>query len=207
MNSQVEFKDVRVTSGSSVLYSSDFANGASEWRTMGGTWMAEDGVYKQTAPDARTRAGIGSTDWRDYAVTLKVRKTGGECRGHKPEAVMLMIGTNNTGSCSGPEIAEGIGAIVLELRKDFPDAKILLLAILPRGACPADANRRKIEETNRIIARLDDQKHVLFMNINSRFLDDKGGLIGFRSDNLHPVEQGYEIWASAVAPTLKSWVE
>jgi lysophospholipase L1-like esterase len=32
-------------------------------------------------------------------------------------------------------------------------------------------------------------------------------LIGFRSDNLHPVEQGYEIWASVVAPTLKSWVK
>ncbi len=80
MNSQVEFKDVRVTSGSSVLYSSDFANGASEWRTMGGTWVAEDGVYKQTAPDARTRAGIGGNDWRDDAVTLKVREAGGEGR-------------------------------------------------------------------------------------------------------------------------------
>jgi lysophospholipase L1-like esterase len=57
-------------------------------------------------------------------------------------------------------------------------------------------------------ARLDDQKHVFFVNINSRFLKEKGGLIGFRpSDNLHPIEQGYEIWASAVAPTLQNWVK
>jgi len=132
----------------------------------------------------------------------------GEGQGHKPKAVMLMIGTNNTGGASGPEIAEGIGAVILELRMDFPDAKILLLAIFPRGASPADANRRKVEEANRIIAKLDDQKHVFFMNINSRFLNERGGLIGFRpGDNLHPVEQGYEIWASAVAPTLKSWVK
>jgi lysophospholipase L1-like esterase len=132
----------------------------------------------------------------------------GEGQGHKPKAVMLMIGTNNTGGATGPEIAEGIGAVILELRKDFPDAKILLLAIFPRGAGPTDANRLKVEEANRIIARLDDQQHVFFMNINSRFLDEKGGLIGFRpADNLHPVEQGYEIWASAVAPTLKSWVK
>ncbi len=132
----------------------------------------------------------------------------GEGQGHKPMAVMLMIGTNNTGGASGPEIAEGIGAIVLELRQDFPDAKILLLAIFPRGAGPTDANRLKVEEANRIIARLDDQQHVFFMNINSKFLDEKGGLIGFRpGDNLHPVEQGYEIWASAVAPTLKSWIK
>jgi lysophospholipase L1-like esterase len=132
----------------------------------------------------------------------------GEGQGRQPTAVMLMIGTNNTGGASGPEIAEGIGAVVLELRKDFPDAKILLLAIFPRGAGPTDANRLKVEEANRIIARLDDQKHVFFLNINSKLLDEKGGLIGFRpADNLHPVEQGYEIWASAVAPTLKSWVK
>jgi len=132
----------------------------------------------------------------------------GEGQGYKPKAVMLTIGTNNTGGASGPEIAEGIGAIVLELRKDFPDAKILLLAIFPRGAGPTDSNRLKVEEANRIIARLDDQQHVFFMNINSKFLNEKGGLIGFRpGDNLHPVEQGYEIWASAVAPTLKSWVK
>ena len=132
----------------------------------------------------------------------------GEGQGYKPKAVMLMIGTNNTGGASGSEIAEGIGAIVLELRKDFPDAKILLLAIFPRGAGPTDTNRLKVAEANRIIARLDDQTHVFFMNINSKFLDEKGGLIGFRpTDNLHPVEQGYEIWASAVAPTLKAWVK
>jgi lysophospholipase L1-like esterase len=33
-------------------------------------------------------------------------------------------------------------------------------------------------------------------------------LIGFRpTDNLHPMELGYEIWVSAVAPTLKSWIK
>jgi lysophospholipase L1-like esterase len=132
----------------------------------------------------------------------------GEGQGHKPKAIMLMIGTNNTGNGSGPEIAEGIGAVILELRKDFPDAKILLLAIFPRGASPADANRLKVEEANKIITKLDDQKHVFFLNINEKFIDDKGGLIGFRpNDNLHPVEQGYEIWASTVAPILKSWVK
>ena len=132
----------------------------------------------------------------------------GEGQGHKPRAVMLMIGTNNAGGASGPEIAEGIGADVLELRKDFPDAKIMLLAIFPRGSSPADPNRVKIEEANKIIARLDDQKHVFFLNINSKFLDEKGGLIGFRpGDNLHPIELGYEIWASSVAPTLKTWVK
>jgi len=131
----------------------------------------------------------------------------GEGQGHKPKAIMLMIGTNNTGSNSGQEIAEGVGADVAELRKDFPDAKILLLAIFPRGSGPSDSNRVKNEVANKIIARLDDGKHVFFMNINDKFLDPDGKLIGFRGDNLHPVAQGYEAWASAVAPTLKSWIQ
>jgi lysophospholipase L1-like esterase len=135
------------------------------------------------------------------------RLQNGEGQGHKPKAVMLLIGTNNNGN-TPEEIAEGVGADVLELRKDFPDAKILLMAIFPRGTVPNDSGRRKMEAVNKIIARLDDQKHVFFMNINDKFLDANGNLVGFRpSDHLHPVEQGFEIWASSVAPTLKSWID
>ena len=61
----------------------------------------------------------------------------GEGQGFQPKAVMLMIGTNNTGTFTAPEIAEGVGAVVMELRQDFPDAKILLLAIFPRSV-PGD---------------------------------------------------------------------
>jgi lysophospholipase L1-like esterase len=130
----------------------------------------------------------------------------GEGQGHKPKAVMLMIGTNN-GSNSAEEVAEGVGAIVLELRKDFPDAKILLLAIFPRGAGPTDSTRVKNDATNKLIAKLNDGKHVFFMNINDKFLDAQGRLIGFRGDNLHPNAVGYEAWAKAVAPTLLKWAK
>ena len=44
----------------------------------------------------------------------------------------------------------------------------------------ADANRRKCEEANKMIAKLDDHQHIFFTDINSKFLDDQGGLIGFR---------------------------
>ena len=131
----------------------------------------------------------------------------GEGQGRKPKAVMLMIGTNNTGGNTGPEIAEGVGAVVYELRKDFPDAKIMLLAIFARGAGPTDANRVKNDEANKIIAKLDDGKHVFFRSLNDKFLNPKGQLIGFRADNLHPTAEGYEIWAQAVADTLKGWAK
>ncbi|HEY9182557.1 MAG TPA: GDSL-type esterase/lipase family protein, partial [Gammaproteobacteria bacterium] len=61
------------------------------------------------------------------------RLQNGEGQGFSPRAVMLMIGTNNTARNSAAEIAEGIGAVVLELQRDFPEAKILLLGVFPRG--------------------------------------------------------------------------
>ena len=127
----------------------------------------------------------------------------GEGQGFQPKAVMLMIGTNNTGSSTAPEIAAGIGAVILELRRDFPDAKILLLAIFPRGL-PGDGVRDKIAQVNSLIARLDDQKHVFFLDIGSSFLDAKGVFLpeSFRPDNLHPLAKGYDLWGQAVQAKL-----
>jgi lysophospholipase L1-like esterase len=127
----------------------------------------------------------------------------GEGQGFQPKAIMVMIGTNNSGQNTGPEIAEGVGAVVLEMRKDFPNAKILLLAIFPR-AVPGDPVRDKIAEANRIIARLDDRQHVFFFDIGAKFLDDKGVFLpeAFRPDNLHPLAKGYDIWGEAVKDRL-----
>ena len=47
------------------------------------------------------------------------RLQNGEGEGFSPRAVMLMIGTNNTGRNSAEEIAEGIGAVVLHAAKVF----------------------------------------------------------------------------------------
>ena len=133
------------------------------------------------------------------------RNTDGTPVAIKPKAIMLMIGTNNaSGQSTGPEVAEGVGADVYELRHDFPDAKILLLAIFPRGTGPDDATRKKNDEANKIIAKLDDKQHVFFMDIGSKFLDDKGVLLegSFMGDNLHPTEKGYDIWGAAVKDKL-----
>lgn len=127
----------------------------------------------------------------------------GEGQGFQPKAVMLMIGTNNSGTFTAPEIAEGVGAVVLEMRKDFPNAKILLLAIFPRST-PGDPVRDKLAEVNKIISKLDDQQHVFYMDIGAKFLDEKGVFLpdSFRADNLHPQAKGYDIWGAAVKDKL-----
>ena len=127
------------------------------------------------------------------------RLQNGEGKGFKPKAVMLMIGTNNTGRNTAAEIAEGIGAVVLELQKDFPDAKILLLGVFPRGRNATDPARATISQINTIISKLHDGTRVQYLDIGAKFLDASGNIpADVMSDALHPSTKGYEIWADAV---------
>ncbi len=126
------------------------------------------------------------------------RLQNGEGKGFSPKLVMLMVGTNNTMQNTAPEIAEGVGAVVLELEKDFPTSKILLLAIFPRDK-PGDQVRKTIDEVNRRIAKLHDGKKVFYLDIGQKFLDENGFIPkDVMSDALHPTTKGYEIWAEAV---------
>jgi lysophospholipase L1-like esterase len=126
----------------------------------------------------------------------------GEGEGFSPRAVMLMIGTNNTGRNSGPEIAEGIGAIVMSLQQRFPEANILLLGIFPRGN-PGDPARDTIAGINQIISKLDDGSRVHYLDIGQVFLDAEGNIPPtVMSDRLHPSAEGYRLWAEAVKEPL-----
>jgi lysophospholipase L1-like esterase len=142
--------------------------------------------------------GIGG----DTTQGVLYRLQHGEGQGFQPKAIMLMIGTNNAATCSSAEIAEGVGAVVLALRTDFPDAKILLLAIFPRGN-PGDPVRKTVLDANPLIAKLDDGAHVFYLDIGSKFLDADGVLQpDIMADRLHPNQKGYVIWAEAVKKPL-----
>jgi beta-glucosidase len=130
------------------------------------------------------------------------RLQNGEGEGFSPRAVMLMIGTNNTGRNTAAEIAEGVGAVVLSLQQRFPEAKILLLGIFPRGN-PGDPVRDTIREINGTISRLDDGDRVHYLDIGNVFLDAEGNIPAeIMSDRLHPSTEGYRVWAEAVEEPL-----
>jgi lysophospholipase L1-like esterase len=130
------------------------------------------------------------------------RLQNGEGEGFSPRAVMLMIGTNNTARNNAAEIAEGIGAVVLELENRFAEAEILLLAVFPRGTADNPV-REEIAEINQIIARLDDRERVHYLDIGDVFLDADGNIpADVMSDGLHPGPAGYRLWAEAVEAPL-----
>jgi len=131
----------------------------------------------------------------------------GEGKGFNPRAVMLMIGTNNTAANTAPEIAECIGAVVLQLQRDFPNAKILLLGVFPHGRTAKEPVRATIAEINRTISKLHDGSRVHYLDIGAAFLDAEGNIPqDVMSDALHPSAKGYEIWGKAVIEPLTALV-
>jgi len=136
------------------------------------------------------------------------RMENGELDGYTPKLMMLMIGTNNLGGGTRPgntdeEIAEGITAVVSKFRAKFPQAKVLLLGVFPRGRMADNPARERIKQINAIIAKLDDGKSVKYMDIGAKFLEPDGSIsVEVMKDALHPTEKGYQIWADAVTPTF-----
>ncbi|HBJ86147.1 MAG TPA: hypothetical protein DDZ88_20235 [Verrucomicrobiales bacterium] len=151
---------------------------------------------------APRKAGNLGFGW-DKTENVLWRLQHGSIDGIAPKLVVMMIGTNNTGDCSAPDIAQGIIAIVSELNQRLPQSKILLLGIFPRGEKP-NPQREKIAVINQLLAQLDGERNVTFLDIGPKFLTPDGLITkDIMPDYLHPNEKGYRIWAEAIEPTVK----
>jgi len=164
------------------------------WGSKKNIWETAFGQYKPV------NFGIGG----DRTQHVLWRITNGELDGIKPKSVVLMIGTNNSGTDSAEGIADGIKVIVETIRSKQPQAKILLLAVFPRGEnVSPNAGRDKLNQVNVIIAKLDNGKNIHFLDIGSKFLQPDGSISkDDMPDFLHLSEAGYQIWADAIGPKL-----
>lgn len=139
----------------------------------------------------------------DFTENAIWRLQHGELDGAAAKAVVLNIGTNNMGKNSPEEIAAGVKAVLNEVRRSQPSAKILLLGIYPRGAKP-DATREKVTKTNTLLAELDGKENVTFLDVSAKLVGADGTIAAeVMRDFLHPTAKGYEIIAEAIDPTLK----
>ncbi len=129
----------------------------------------------------------------------------GEMVGLSPRLVVLMVGSNNLAFGRGAgEVAQAVGEVVSQVRADFPHAHVLLLGILPRG--PAGSPLRgEITQVNAALARLESGSDVHFVDIGKAFVNPDGTIPAtLMADRTHPTPAGYEVFASALAPTLRA---
>ncbi len=131
------------------------------------------------------------------------RLQNGEGEGYEPKAVVLLIGTNNTGNRNTPaETVEGIAAVVEEVKNRFPSTKILLLGLLPRST-KDNAQRAQVEAINKALPKRHDGNRVVFLDIGNQFLDAEGNIpADVMPDLIHPSLKGYEIFADAIRQPL-----
>jgi lysophospholipase L1-like esterase len=157
--------------------------------------------------DPLKAANFGISGDRTEHVLWRITE-GKELEGIQPRAVVLMIGTNNMKGNKADEIAAGITAIVKELRQRLPETKVLLLGIFPRSAQPTDQVRDKIKDVNKQIAKLDDGRHVRYLDIGEKFLEPDGTLSkDVMPDYLHLSAKGYKIWADAIQAPLEEMLK
>lgn len=164
------------------------------WRYAGKEVWAE-----RYAPRKAVNFGIGG----DRTENVLWRIQNGELEGITPRVVVLLIGTNNFSRNTSPEIVAGIDAVVAEIRRRTPDAKILLMGVFPRDEKPGTAYRKKVVEINAAIKKLDDNQHVFFLDIGDRFLQPDGTIsTETMKDFLHIEKPQYRVWADAMQPKL-----
>ncbi len=134
------------------------------------------------------------------------RLTHGMLDGCSPEAVTLMIGTNNLPDDSADDIARGIGAIIADLRRRLPDTTILLVSCPPRGQQPTDPMRTKGDAINHRIAQVADGDRVLWLDVTPLLVDDQGVARADRmaGDFVHFSPAGYDAVGLAMRRAIDS---
>ena len=163
---------------------------------------------------------VGKNVWNEYYGKLRAINFGvggdhteqvlwrfehGQLDGVHAKVAVVMIGTNNSNGkdYSESDILAGITAIVKGISERQPETKIILCAIFPKGRTFNPA-RGKILQVNQALARLDDGKHIFFLDFGSQFIENDGSISqSMMTKYLHPTEAGYKIWAAAMEPTIE----
>jgi lysophospholipase L1-like esterase len=162
----------------------------------------KDSWEKWIAPHHPINLGYG---W-DRTENVLWRLRHGEIAGLKPKAFVVLIGTNNLSGFNPPaQTAEGVAEVCRELRRQAPQAKILLLAILPRQAKP-DATRQRVTDTNVLLKAQATQIADAYLDLTDKLVEADGSILKeTMNDYLHPTNKGYEVMGAAIDAQLKAW--
>jgi lysophospholipase L1-like esterase len=157
---------------------------------------------KLYAPLNAANFGCGA----DKTQNLLWRIDHGELDAITPKVVVLLIGTNNI-QYPPDDILLGEMAVIQEIHQKLPNAKLLIIGLIPRGI---DINnpyvvrmRDKIKKVNDGLAQLDDGQMTHFLDLGPQFIDDKGNLnTDLIPDGLHLNAKGYQVWAQSMQQVL-----
>lgn len=119
--------------------------------------------------------------------------------------VLLLVGTNNV-SMPPCETLQGILVTIREIHKEFPQAELGVVSILPRGA-NLNSHSALISFVNERLQKLSTQMKFLFIDAHPAFQSgchDRTPCKLFVTGNLHPTIQGYSLLEEIVRKELRT---
>jgi lysophospholipase L1-like esterase len=131
------------------------------------------------------------------------------------ESIFLMIGVNDL-IAGKPEkqVTANIREAVRYLKRQHPEADIVVQAILPHGAERATWEGRnrllllpndRIAAVNTALAKMARDQDVYYLDLYPLFADSDGALRpDLTTDGLHLNERGYLVWRTAIALLLST---
>ena len=159
--------------------------------------------------EGRTAINLGYGGDRTQHVIWRIEH--GELDGYKAKNVVVMIGTNNNSpdGANPTNVLNGIVKIVDLVKARQPGARIILHPIFPRGCSPEPSKKhaaaQKRNETTNALLREYAAAHpeIVWVDFNAKLVDGSGWVPRrLMPDEVHPSDEGYEIWMQALLPNL-----
>lgn len=118
-----------------------------------------------------------------------------------PEAIALLIGTNDLGTRKSVEhLVRNVEYLLVTLRRALPGTRMLVQSILPRGREFAS----QVQDANRHLRQFAPSVNAQYLDLWPAFALEDGEIDPELSgDRLHLSEQGYERWLSELRPGLE----
>jgi lysophospholipase L1-like esterase len=161
------------------------------------SWKKHWGSYRAV------NMGIGG----DQTQHVLWRLQGGDLEGYKAKLFVVMIGTNNLWArdADPAHAAAGVKAVLDMIQAKQPQAKVLLMSLLPVGEKP-NPGREKRMEVNKRISKFAGGP-VEYLDIADKYLQPDGAIRKEdMHDFLHLAPNGYDIWADSISAKVKEIV-
>ncbi|XP_063798412.1 platelet-activating factor acetylhydrolase IB subunit alpha1 isoform X2 [Pseudophryne corroboree] len=126
---------------------------------------------------------------------------------HQLEIIVLWVGTYNHGH-TAEQIAGGIQAIIRCLEKRQPQAKVIVLGLLPRGKNPNPLRERNKRLNELLVELMPSMPSAMFLDVDPGFVHSDGTISHHDMfDYLHLSRLGYSRVCQTLHQTLLQLLE
>lgn len=142
--------------------------------------------------------GIGG----DTTCNVLWRLQNGELQNIHPKVVVLWVGTNNY-KHTAEQVAGGILAIAQLLTSRLPNAKVVVMGLLPRGEQPNPLRQKNAAVNDFLRSWLPRLGQALLLDVSGGFVHSDGAIHSQDMfDFLHLTSTGYRTMAKALSDLL-----